>query len=615
MPVVVDDVLDERTVGALAAKVDRLRAQAPSPKAETAGGPVDEEAEQRRWIDKRRTVEQALAERTGEPRTGLVSLSQQNLWILSRAHLAVSLYNESWQFRMRGPLDRGALDRALEEMVHRHEPLRTRFGMLGAQVVQFVAEPGTFPVTRHHDLTHLPVPEREQAACDLRDALVRTPLDPRRLPLLQVHVLRLAEQEHLVVVHVHHLIFDGVSQEVFLDELAALYQAHHTNSCHRLPELPFQYADFALWQRDHLTGETLQRLLGYWREQLADPPAPLALPTDRPFPPTEDHTGAKVLLTLPGGLRTRVHAFARQENVTPHMVLLTALVVQLHRRSGQSDVCVGTPAGGRLRPGIDALIGCFINSLPLRFTLPGTVTYRQVLQQVRATSLTALEHQELPFDRLVQELRPERHPGRRPYFQVWFATEDETVLPRQSAGVAFTDFGGMTTELSSGTAKADLSWIVIDRGEELLLSMTYRTCLFDPSTIRDMAAEYRTTLEDIVSQPDGSATLTPTPETAGEVPVTGHLLGHWREAFGRQDIGPDDDFFELGGYSLLAMQLVNAVQEDFGVELSFTDFFEASSVSGVAQLLAAEGVTAPSISPAGGAGSSVEDILAAALAD
>lgn len=620
--IVLNDVLDERTVTALAAKVDRLRKEAlPSGAATAERTAQAEEDEQRRWIDKRRALEQALAPRSGEPRTAVVSLSQQNLWILSRANPGLPLYNESWQCRLRGPLDRAAFDYALAELAHRHETLRTRFGMVGGQAVQFVDEPDSIPA-HHHDLTELPAEEREQAARALRDAVVRTPLDPRRQPLLELHVFKIAEEEHLLLVHVHHLIFDGISQEVFLADLATLYRAHRTGSCDNLPELTFQYGDFALWQRDHLKGDTLEHLLGYWREQLADPPAPVELPTDRPYPATEDHDGAKVLLPLPAALRDRVRAFARQENVTPYMVLLTALVVQLHRRSGQRDLCVGTPAANRLRSGIDGLIGCFINSLPLRFTLDGALSHRQVLQQVRSTSLGALEHQALPFDRLVQELRPERHPGRSPYFQVWFATEDETVLPRQSAGLTFTDFQGMTTELSTGTAKSDLSWIVIDRGDGLLLSMAYRTSLFDESTIRDMAVEYRTTLEDIVSQPEAGATLTATADATGEADVvdgasvTDHLLRLWRDTFGQEDIGPDDDFFELGGYSMLAMQLVNLIQEDFGVELSFTDFFDASSVRGVAGLLAAAGVTGPGAARADGAqGPSLDDLLATALAD
>ncbi|HET6859452.1 MAG TPA: condensation domain-containing protein, partial [Streptomyces sp.] len=322
---------------------------------------------------------------------------------------------------------------------------------------------------------------------------------------------------------------------------------------------------------------------------------------------------AKVVLPLPAPLREQVLAFARQENATPYMVLLTAMVVQLHRRTGHLDLCVGTPAANRLRSGIDALIGCFITSLALRVTLSPGMTYRQVLAQVRATSLGAVDHQALPFDKLVQELRPDRRPGRGPYFQVWFATEDETVLPRESAGLAFTDFQGMTTGLSTGTSKMDVSWIVVDRGAELLLSLPYRTSLFDESTIRDMAIEYRTTLEDIVSQPEAAAAAPA--ETAGQAATVEHLLGLWREAFGQPDIGPADDFFELGGYSMLAMQLVNSIQEDFGIEVSFTDFFEASSVDGVAELIAAAGVTGPGAAAQPAAGRSLDDILAEALAD
>ncbi|MFI1400469.1 amino acid adenylation domain-containing protein [Streptomyces sp. NPDC020681] len=606
--IVLNDLLDERTVSALAAKIDRLRSEGPSPVP-----PPAEEEERKRWIDKRRLIERALAERSGEPRTSVISMSQQNLWILSRAAPEIPLYNESWQCRLRGELDRGAFDDALARIAGRHETVRTRFGMLDGKAVQIVGEAGTpIPLT-HHDLTGLPAAEREPAARALRDDIIGVPLDPRQPPLLSVHLFQLADDEHLLLVHVHHLIFDGVSLEVFLDELAAFYRAHRTGSPVDLPELDFQYGDFALWQRENLKGDTLESLLGYWRPRLADPPT-AELPTDRPVPAVQDHAGAKVLLPLPAGLREKVLAFARQENATPYMVLLTAMVVQLHRRTGDHDLCVGTPAANRLRSGIEPLIGCFINSLALRITLSPGMTYRQVLEQVRSTSLGAMEHQAMPFDKLVQELRPERRAGRSPYFQVWFATEDETALPRESEGLAFTDFQGMTTGLSTGISKMDVSWIVIDRGTELLLSLPYRTSLFDESTIRDMAVEYRTTLEDIVSQPEASAAAPA--ETVGQAAIVEHLLRLWRDAFGQQDIGPADDFFELGGYSMLAMELVNSIQEDFGIEVSFTDFFEASSVDGVAELIAASGAAGPGTAAQHAAtGKSLDDILAEALAD
>ncbi|HET6857111.1 MAG TPA: condensation domain-containing protein, partial [Streptomyces sp.] len=306
--VVLNDVLDERTVTALAAKIDALRPLGPP-----LATPAAEEDERRRWTGKRRLIERALAERSGEPRTGVISLSQQNLWLLSRAAAEVPLYNESWQCRLRGQLDRAAFDHALTGIADRHETVRTRFDLVDGQPVQIVGEAGRPIPCTHHDLTGLAAAEREPAARALRDDIITVPLDPRRQPLFSVHLFQLADDEHLMLVHVHHLIFDGVSLEVFLDELATLYRSHRTGSPTGLPDLDFQYGDFALWQRDHLQGDTLERLLGYWRPRLADPPT-AELPTDRPVPAAPDHAGAKVVLPLPAPLREQVFAFARQEN-------------------------------------------------------------------------------------------------------------------------------------------------------------------------------------------------------------------------------------------------------------------------------------------------------------
>ncbi|MEU3415282.1 amino acid adenylation domain-containing protein [Streptomyces sp. NPDC006658] len=624
--VVLADLLDAGTVRALAAKIDTLHQQAGDPAATPAPAavlPADaveaaEEEDRRHWSGKRLGIERALAARTGRTRTAPIAPSQQNLWMLSRAAPDVPLYNESWQCRLTGPLDHTALTGALADLVRRHEPLRTRFGMLDGNAVQHVDEPGEVPLV-HHDLTGEPAAVRERAAAALRDDIVRVPIDPARGPLCTVHLFRLGHTEHVLLLHVHHLVFDGVSKEVFLDDLAALYRARRTGRPSGLRELTFQYGDFALWQRGHLRAERLAGLLEYWRGRLEPAPPPLDWPADRQPHAADDARGGKVLLPLGPRLRERVHALAHEERATPYMVLLAALAVQLRRHSGQDDLCVGTPAANRLRSGVDGLIGCFINSLPLRVRLRPGMSRRELLREVRATCLGALEHQALPFDRLVRELRPPRTPGRSPYFQVWFATEDETALPRESAGVSFSDFQGMTTGLSSGMSKMDLSWIVVDRGHDLVLSLLYRSSLFDGTAVRALADEYRTIVEDIVNEPEAGVAAAVDDPAHDEGAVVERLLAVWRDAFDQPDIGADDDFFELGGYSMLAMQLVNAIHEEFGVEVSFTDFFDASTVAGVARLIAEAEPAAPAADtggrPAPDGGPSLDDMLADAFAD
>jgi amino acid adenylation domain-containing protein len=612
---VLADVLDAGTVRALAAKVDTLRPREGNRPGTADAADAAEVADQRLWRGKRQSVERTLAARTGQARTAPVAMSQKNLWMLSRAKPDIPLYNESWQCRLTGPLDHAALEAALAELVRRHETLRSRFGMLDGNAVQYVDEPGAVPLV-HHDLTGHPGDEGEAMAAALRDEIVRVPFDLARGPLFTVHLFRLDHADHVLLVHVHHLVFDGVSKEVLLDELADLYEAHRTGRLSALEVLTFQYGDFALWQHGHLRGERLTGLVDYWRSRLEPTPPPLDWPGDRSPDAAGDPRGGKVLLPLDRRSRERVHALAREERVTPYMVLLTALITQLHRRTGQDDLCVGTPAANRLRSGVDRLIGCFINSVPLRVRVRPGMLYRDLLHEVRSTCLGALEHQALPFDRLVQELRPQRSTGGNPYFQVWFATEDETVLPRESAGVSFADFQSMSTGLSTGMSKMDLSWTVIDRGNELLLSLAYRSSLFDERSVHALAEEYRTIVDLVVNEPGAEVATTPASAEPAETPVADRLLTLWRDAFERQDIEADDDFFELGGYSMLAIQLVDGIQEEFGVEISFLDLFEASTVTGVAHLIA-DGALAP-LTATGrrpGPGPSLDDVLSDAFTD
>ncbi|MBV1850530.1 non-ribosomal peptide synthetase [Catellatospora tritici] len=571
------DLLQEPTVAAFATRIDELRG-------ERAADGTDGVPDWAAWRERRRQVEQQLREKTGQAGAGPIAVSQQSLWMLSKFMPRIPLYNEAWQCHLRGVLDLSALRRALSAIADRHETLRTRFAMVGGQPVQVVDDQFDLQV-EHRDLSAVEPGRRLEVAYAERDELILAPLDPAKPPLAKAWLYQLAADDHLAVFVMHHIVFDGISKEVFLDELVALYEAYRTGADPALPALPLNYGEFALWQRSHLGGATQDRLVDYWRRRLADPPPPLPLPVDRPAPASQDYAGAKIVVPLPSELRDQVIALARAESVTPYMVLLTALYGQLRGSTGCDDLCVGSPLANRTQPGLDALIGCFINSIALRVTVAGDLTYRQALARVRATCLDAIDHQELPFDKLVEELRPQRHAGRSPYFQVWFAMSDDTLLRRQAPGLTVDGFDDLSTALSNGMAKLDLNWIVVDRGDHYALSLAYRTSLFDEGTARAMVNQYSETLTELLRDPDATLSGHSATAPADGPSVPEQLLAIWREAFEVDDIGVDDDFFELGGYSMLAVQVVTRIQEQFGVEISFVDFFETSSITEITKLI------------------------------
>ncbi|MER5736805.1 amino acid adenylation domain-containing protein [Streptomyces sp. NPDC002262] len=570
-------LLAEPTVAAFAARIeDLLRESAPP-------GNAGEEAGFTHWRRARQEFERTTAARTGLERTGPLAPSQQSLWMLSRFQPGIPLYNEAWECRLRGPLDTAALRHALTAISGRHEALRTRFVTAGGQPVQVVHEQADFPLEEVEPTAGGTAARLERARA-LRDEAILTPLDPAASPPVRAWLHRLADDDHLLVFVMHHLIWDGVSKEVFLDELVANYRAHREGAEHAPEPLPLNHREVALRQRDELTGPRLEGLLDHWRTRLADPPPPLPLPLDRPAPATQDHAGAKIVLPLAPALRDRVVEVARQENVTPFMLLLTALCDHLRDSTGESDLCVGTPLANRTRPGEERVIGCLINSVALRVRMDARMTGREALRHARTVCLEAIEHQELPFDKLVEELKPHRHPGRSPYFQVWFAMGDDTVLPREAPGLRIDTFEDLSTGLSTGVAKLDLNWIVVDRGDHYVLSLAYRTALFEETTALAMADAFRTRLEALLRDPAaplGAAAGEPTADEGDDVEE--RLLALWREVFDDPQVGPDDDFFELGGYSMLAVEVVTRVQDEFGVEVSFADFFEKPTVAELAR--------------------------------
>ncbi|HEX2077834.1 MAG TPA: condensation domain-containing protein, partial [Longimicrobium sp.] len=379
-----------------------------------------------------------------------LSFSQRRLWFLDRMEPGNVFYNLPNAVRLRGALDVPALERALGEIVRRHEALRTTFAEADGSPVQVIAPFGGFALPVE-DLSGLGEADREAAARRRVGEEAARPFDLSAGPLFRAGLLRLGAEDHVLLLSMHHIVSDGWSLGVLLRELSALYAAYREGRESPLPELPVQYADYAVWQHEQLAGGVLDRQLAYWRERLADAPALLELPTDHPRPAVQTYRGATVPVELSVELLERLQALGRSEGATLYMTLLAAFQVLLSKYSGSKDIVVGTSIAGRTRKEFEELIGFFVNTLVLRTDLSGDPSFRETLRRVREATLGAYVHQELPFEKLVAELQPERSLSHSPLFQVVFSLQDRN---QPVGGLAGLKAGGVEAEL--GTAKFDL---------------------------------------------------------------------------------------------------------------------------------------------------------------
>ena len=376
-----------------------------------------------------------------------VSFAQERLWFLHELDPRSPAYNIPATQRLEGALDVDALRAALSEVVRRHEPLRTVFAVVEGRPVQRVqpAAEVALPVT---DLSHLGAEAREAEARRLAAEDAQAPFDLAAGPLFRASLLKLSESEHLLVLNFHHVIADGWSMGIFTRELETLFGAFSRGERSPLPELPVQYAEFAAWQRRWLTEERLGAQVAFWKEQLAGAPPFLELPTDFPRPPVQRHRGANVSVYLPRALLDAVHTLASGHNASPAMVLLAAFQLLMGRLSGQDDVVVGAPIAGRTRPETERMIGLFLNTLALRTKLSGEPTFAELLGRVRETMLGAYANQDVPFERLIEELQPQRSLSHTPVFQVLF-----NMLNLEGAELAATTGGAKAAgSASAGSA-------------------------------------------------------------------------------------------------------------------------------------------------------------------
>lgn len=425
-----------------------------------------------------------------------LSFAQQRLWFLDQMETGSAFYNMAGGLRLMGELNAVALEAAINGIVLRHEALRTTYEVIGDSAVQVIAEHARVPflVT---DLSDIPRQERDVEARKLAQREAERPFDLRIAPLMRVHLLRLNVHEHWLLLTLHHITADGWSMGILQREIAALYHRHTTNVPAALAPLPLQYADFAVWQHQLPHSVQWQRQLDYWRHQLAQAPALLELPTDHARPAVQSYRGARVRFALPERLAKRLHALGRKNGATLFMTLLSAFGVLLSRYSTQDDICIGTPVANRRHAEFEGLIGCFVNTLVLRLKLQGNPAFTKLLRQVRETALDAYAHQDIPFERLVDALQPERDLSHAPLFQVMFALEN-------NATHNITLDGLQTQQLDTDLpiSKFDLTLTMREDADRLEGMFEYSTDLFERATMERMIGHFDTLLTAIADKPN-----------------------------------------------------------------------------------------------------------------
>ncbi len=425
-----------------------------------------------------------------------LSFGQARLWFLDRLDLGAQAYNVPTAFRVKGPLDIACLERSLNRIIQRHAILRTTFVELDGEPRQVVAPELSLRVDLE-DLSALPSAEIERTARRRLVELGRRKFDLARGPLIYADVLRIAEQDHFLLLTLHHIICDEWSSEVFNRELAQLYQAGLHGAPASLPELPVQYADYAAWQIEWLKGQNEASQLAYWKHKLSGAPQVLDLPADFPRPASPSFRGGRRSRRLTGELLGALQRLSRTEQVTLFVTLLAAFQVLLYRYTGQEDLLVGSPVANRRQFELERLIGFFLNTLVFRADLKGNPGFRELLQRVSQTVLEAFDHQDLPFERLVEELRPPRDLGRSPLFQTMFV-----FLPRQLQRLQIAGLEIESLSIDYGWSKFDLSLFVTELPDALELSLEYSTDLFDASVMERMLEHYELLLSGLVADPD-----------------------------------------------------------------------------------------------------------------
>lgn len=531
-----------------------------------------------------------------------LSSAQQRLWFLNELTPGSTEYNTGVALRLSGPLDVDAVRTALSELVDRHESLRTTFDTVAGRGVQLVAATGTLPL----EIVDLSTTDIERWDSDLADVLsgqLDTPFDLVRGPCSRALLVRLAHDDHVFMLCQHHIVTDGTSIRILVDELAAAYGAATSGTAIASPRHAIDYADFAAWERDRLTRPDVETRLGYWKHRLTGLET-LALPTDRPRPATRTAAGAVYRGRLDGDLVTAVTVVGRAHGATPFMTLTAATAVLLAQYSGQRDIAVGTATAGRSTAELEQLVGMFVNTVVLRTEVAPERPFADFLTDVRETVLAAFTH-EVPFDRLVDEIRPERDLSRTPLVQAMVVLHDTMVAPRQVGALRIREH-----DLPRPSARFDLVVEFWPKEHGLDLVVEYNTDLFDEGTVGELAAHLELLLRTVVTDPDrpidalpaptGRAvghrehTVVPTLDGAGastrhvapRTPTEATLARVFAEVLGVATVGVRDNFFTLGGDSILVIQVVSLARQA-GLSLTSRDVFQHQTVAALATVATA----------------------------
>lgn len=536
-----------------------------------------------------------------------LSFSQQRLWFLDHLdHAAGAAYHLPMALRLTGALDAPALQATLDRLVARHETLRTRFELVDGEPVQKIAPADTrFPLL-HQDLRDLSSDQRTATLTRLGQENATQLFDLTKGPMLRGHLLQVADTEHVLLITLHHIVSDGWSNSVLAQEVSVLYAAFSQGQKDPLPALPLQYVDYAAWQRQSLDGPALQAQIDFWRKHLEGAPSVLNLPLDRPRPAIQSYTGGMIDCVLSPELSADLRAFSQAQGSTLFMVLLAGWSMLMSHLSGQNDVVVGTPVANRQRPELEPLIGFFANTLALRVATCRETRLSEVLGRIKDITLAAYSHQDLPFEQVVSALQPTRSMSHSPLFQVMLSLDNTppSLLQMPGLEVESLDSAHITTQF-------DLSLSLADTGESLSGGLQYSSDLFDKTTVQTIMQLFSRVLENMVTDAQQSigqvldntpalpssahtATVAATvedeqpedlPYEAPEGDTEIALANLWKELLKLDKVSRHDDFFRLGGISLMAVQMASRLRKVLGKPIAVRDLFIEPTIAGFARTL------------------------------
>ena len=542
-----------------------------------------------------------------------LSWAQERLWFLNQLEGSSATYNSSIGFRITGNLNINALQKALSEIFCRHEVLHTSFQTVNGRPIQVINPEAKININLV-DLQQLPSTSRENVLNQQIQQEATTPFNLEIAPLMRCNLYQLQNEEYVFLLTMHHIVSDAWSMGVLIRELSSLYKAFTRREPSPLAKLPIQYADFAVWQRKWLSREVLQNKLNYWLAQLHGAPELLQLPIDRPRPTVQTYQGSTQYFTLNADLTKKLRILCRDSGTTVFMTLYAAFATLLYSYSGQSDILIGSPIANRNYSEIESLIGFFVNTLVLRTNVEDNLSFEKLLSQVRETTLKAYEHQDVPFEKVVEALQPKRSLSYSPLFQVMFVLQNAPLGKLELPGTKWSNLNK-----DSVIAKFDLTVSITEGERELVCKWKYNNDLFDGSTIERMANHFQNLLCMIVENPQQSVgellllskvekhqllaesndtetdngkvdrKALPAPDISSIqlennfVPPSNSteeiLANIWADILSIEKVGIHDNFFELGGHSLLATQVISRARQAFSVEIFLKSLFEKPTIS------------------------------------